>query len=176
MNILVCPLQRLPQTEPIYCPGCHSQDYCKHGVYTRKGFHVRSNIIPIPMPVQRYRCRNKECLRSTFSVLPPQVLRYCRFFWPCLLAVKMALTNGRSCYHLARHVWNVERGVIRRASVLFDRMSRWTQQLHQETTGGGSLRQVGLMVKIIAHKIGYPELSCRWYRHHYPLRFKPYQR
>lgn len=172
MNILVCPLQQPTDPEPVFCPGCHSHDHCKHGVYTRKGFHIRSGIVTIPTTVQRYRCRNMDCPRCTFSVLPPMVLRYCRFFWPCLLAVKMALVDGLTCYHIARHVWQIGREVVRRAAALFDRMSTWVRELHRETTDGcGIFREVGLMVKIITRKIGHSELSNRWYRHHYPLRF-----
>lgn len=167
MNILVCPLQRLPQTEPIYCPGCHSQDYCKHGVYTRKGFHLRSNIIPIPVSVQRYRCRNKECLRSTFSVLPPQVLRYCRFFWPCFLLVARAPIVE----NVPLSAWGISRGVALRAAVVFPAITAWVSELYREVTDGGTARDLGRMVKIIIHKIGHIELSNRWYRHRYPQRF-----
>jgi len=167
MNILVCPLQQPTDPEPVFCPGCHSQDHCKHGVYTRKGFHIRSGIVTLPITVQRYRCRNKDCIRRTFSVLPPLVLHYCRFFWPCLLAVKKALVAGLTCYHLAKHVWRVGREVIRRASAHFDRIGRWTGELHREVTDGGNVRDVGFMVKIIIRKIGRCELLNRWYRHHY---------
>lgn len=171
MNILVCPLQHPTDPVPVFCPGCHSHDFRKHGVYTRKGFHIRGAVATIPLVVQRYCCRNVDCPRSTFSVLPPQVLRYCRFFWPCFLAVKKALSDGQTCYHLARHVWHVGREVIRRASAQFERMSRWIGELHRETSEGGTVRDVELMVKIITRKIGSSELSNRWYRHRYHQRF-----
>ena len=171
MNILVCPLQHTTATEPIFCPGCHSDDYSKHGIYTRKGFHIRNGIISIPVAVQRYRCRNKDCPRCTFSVLPPMVLRYCRFFWPCLLAIRQALNSGTTCYHLARYVWLVGHPVIRRASVLLSRIEAWVSAQYRELTGGDVTREPGLTVKIIIRKIGRLGLTNRWYRHRYPPRF-----
>jgi hypothetical protein len=171
MNIHVCPLNNTVDPEPAFCPGCHSRNHRKHGVYLRKGFHLRSRTISIPMAIQRYRCLNTECPRCTFSILPPMVLRYCRFFWPCLLAVRRALNNGATCYHLARYVWLVGHRVIRRASAQLSRMNLWVSSLYRELTDGSTVREVDSMVKIIINKIGPIELTNRWYHHRYPLRF-----
>jgi hypothetical protein len=167
MNILVCPLQHITDTAPVYCPGCHSHDHCKHGVYTRKGFHIHSGIVPIPMAIQRYRCRNKECPRCTFSVLPPMVLRYYRFFWPCLLLVVRASTTERP----PLSTWDVSRGIARRAAAVLTAITSWVSELYREVTDGGTRADLGRMVKIIVRKIGRIELSNRWYRHRYPRRF-----
>lgn len=161
MNILVCPLQQPIASEPVFCPGCYSKDFCKHGVYTRKGFHVRGGIVPIPMEVQRYRCLNKECSRCTFSVLPPMTLRYCRFFWPCLLLIGSAPEKGLP----------ISRAVARRTVTALALIRSWVKALYREVTDGDSGSDLGRMVKIIAGKIGRIELSNRWYRHRYPRRF-----
>jgi hypothetical protein len=172
MNIPNCPLQQPTKAATVFCPGCHSPHYRKHGFYLRKGFHVVNHAaIPIPVAIPRYRCLNAACSRSTFSLLPPMIIRYCRFFWPCLLAVQNARTLDLTCYHIARNVWFVGQRVIRRSSALFERMRIWIEQLYREITAGGLVRQVGLMVKIITLKIGRIELSNRWYRHNFPLRF-----
>jgi hypothetical protein len=163
MNILVCPLQQPTDPEPVFCPGCQSHDHCKHGVYTRKGFHIRSGIVTIPIAVQRYRCCNKDCSRRTFSVLPTMVLRYCRFFWPCLLLVERASST--------KPVWEISCGVARRAAVVLAAIASWVSELYREVTDGRAGTHLGRMVKIIVHKIGRVELSNRWYRHRYPLRF-----
>ena len=161
MNILVCPLKQPIAPEPVFCPGCYSKHLCKHGVYTRKGFHVHGGIIPIPMAVQRYRCLNKECFRCTFSVLPPMTLRYCRFFWPCLLSLGKAYGKGLP----------ISRGVARRAVTALALIGAWVKDLYREVTDGDTGFDLGRMAKIIVGKIGRIELSNRWYRHRYPRRF-----
>lgn len=131
--------------------------------YTRKSFHIRYGILTIPPAVQRYHCRNRVCSRRTFSVLPPMVLRYCRFFWPCLLLVER--TTG------AKPVGEISGGVARRAAVVLTAIVSWVRELYQEVTDGRVGTHLNRMVKIIVHKIGRVELSNRWYRHHYPRRF-----
>ena len=95
-------------------------------------------------------------------------MRYCRFFWSALVAVKQSLAAGISAYWLARHVWHVGRGVIVRAAALLRDMAVWVAQLHQELTDGAAVHDLGQMVKIATHKLGRVELVERWYRHHYP--------
>jgi hypothetical protein len=167
MNILVCPLLHITDTAPVYCPGCHSHDHCKHGVYTRKGFHIRSGIVPIPIAIQRYRCRNKECTRCTFSVLPPMVVRYCRFFWPCLLSIARA-SGVKS---LSFPALEISRGVAFRVAALLTAITAWVRELYREVTDGRIGTNLGRMVKSIVCKIGRTELSNRWYRQRYPRRF-----
>jgi len=114
---------------------------------------------------------NPQCRRCTFSVLPPLVLRYCRFLWPDLLAVKDALDAGTSAYRLARTVWHVGRRVIVRAAVLLTHMGWWVEALHREMRDGRPARALRSMVKRVACRLGRGELTDRWYRHRYPLRF-----
>ena len=94
------------------------------------------------------------------------VLRYCRFFWPCLAALQHAPPGeGPVCR------WNLSRGVTRRMVGMLKALTSWVEELHREVTDGRAGRELGRMVKIIIRKIGYVELSNRWYRHRYPLRF-----
>jgi hypothetical protein len=107
----------------------------------------------------------------TFSVLPPMVMRYCRFYWPCLLAVYRCLSMGLSRYHLARHLWRIGWAVIARAAALKDRLISWVQEQYRELSDGKSIRQLEYMVKYMVGKLGRVEVVRRWYRHRYPRRF-----
>ena len=169
MNIPNCPARRANGL--VSCPGCHLCQCRKHGFYLRKGFHAKNGAVAIPVWIPRYRCLNPECPRCTFSILPPMVMRYCRFFWPCLLTLSGNLDAGVSPSHLSEQVWHVGRGVILRAAALMDRLGPWVERLHREITDGKPMRRLELMVKIIAAKLGRPELVERWYRHRYPSRF-----
>jgi hypothetical protein len=173
MNINFCPLQYADQSSNIVvCPSCHGNQCPKHGSYTRKGFHTLNNVIKLPVHIQRYRCRNPHCKRRTFSVLPPMVLRYCRFFWPCLLSVWKALSDNRSKYHIATRIWKVDRGVIVRLASLQSIIYSWVTKLYREHTNGCcAIRSLALMVKIISFKTGRTELMNRWYCYRYPGRF-----
>lgn len=171
MNIRSCPLQSTTFSTTIACPWCHSSHFRGHGSYTRKGFHLRRNDIPIPIRIPRYRCLNPQCPHCTFSIPPSQIMRYCRFFWPCLLALRQELSWGKSLYHLGRYVWRVGWAVMKRAAAQLDRICAWVEALHQELTNGRAPRDLGLMVKISTAKIGAVALVQRWYRHRYPSRF-----
>ena len=170
MNINFCPLHYADESSDvaIVCPTCHSDQCIKHGFYMRKGFHTLNESISLPTPVQRYRCLNPECKRRTFSVLPPMVLRYCRFFWPCLLAVWNALTH-LSIYHIAC-IWNVDRRVIAGVAALQSIIHNWVEKQHQELTNGSKACSLSITIKIILLKIGPAELMNRWYCYRYPKR------
>jgi hypothetical protein len=125
------------------------------------------------MSIQRYLCLNPDCPRCTFSILPPNIMRFCRFFWTDLVVLKIALDAGVVApRRLAKNVWHVGKGVILRASALLKSLCAWVAVLHQELTTGKPQRDFGLMVKIITAKLGRIELVWRWYRHRYPLRFQ----
>jgi hypothetical protein len=170
MNINFCPLHYTDESSDVVvaCPTCHDTQCQKHGFYIRKGFHTQNKSISLPIQIQRHRCLNPECERRTFSVLPPMVLRYCRFFWPCLLAVWNALTH-LSMYHIAR-IWNVDRRVIAGVDSLQNIIHNWVAKQHQELTNGSKVRSLPLMVKIISFKTGMAELMSRWYCYRYPKR------
>jgi hypothetical protein len=170
MKIPACHVQGTSNKERFRCPACHCCLYRKHGFYTRKSFHAPNCAIAIPVKIQRYLCRNPQCRRCTFSVLPDGILRYCRFFWPYLLALNRALNEGATVYRLARHVWHVGRGVILRAAALLKSLEHWTAELHQELTGGTAANGIEGMKECICDAIGRFEFTQRWYRHRYPRR------
>jgi len=155
----------------IFCPRCHCYQLHKHGCYSRKGFHAPNHAASNEVRVPRYRCLNPDCPLCTFSVLPPKVLRYCRFFWPCLVSIKLALDSGSTRYHLAHHVRHVSWAIIGRAAALLNSMESWANGLHQEITNGWPACRFELMMKTITAKLGCNELNWRWYRHRYPRRF-----
>lgn len=170
MNINFCPLHYTDEFSDVVvvCPTCHDTQCQKHGFYIRKGFHTQNKSISLSISIQRHRCLNPECERRSFSVLPSMVLRYCRFFWPCLLAVWNALTY-LSMYHIAR-IWNVDRRVIAGVDALQNIIHNWVGKQHQELTNGSKVRSLPLMVKIISFKTGMAELMSRWYCYRYPKR------
>ena len=170
MKITDCPAGSLSYCVKINCPGCHHTDCRKHGTYTRKGFHRLDLSETIVKQVQRYLCLNPDCIRITFSVLPPMVLPYCRFFWPSLLAIRQALATEAVSCNLPL-LWHIGRRVIVRAAALLGRLNTWAGRLYQEVTDGGQPDDLGFMVKIMVRKLGRIELLDRWYRHRYPLRF-----
>jgi len=151
---------------------CQTDQICSHGTYPRKVFHgCSAHRISIPIRIPRYLCENPECTVCTFSVLPPNVLRYSRFVWPSLFALCKIHADGTTVYRLARHVWNVGRGVIIRAKAYLDQAEAWTIGLHQELCNGSLGHSLERMVKLVVGKIGLIEMVHRWYRHRYPARF-----
>jgi len=130
-----------------------------------------NGAVALPVRVPRYRCLNPDCRRRTFSVLPPNVLPYCRFYWLYLLSLKESLSGGATLNSLAQQVWHVGWAVIARGTALLRRMEVWVEQLHRELTDGGPGQELCRMVKIVTGVLGPCELVQRWYRHRYPLRF-----
>lgn len=173
MNINFCPLQHKHKSLDVVCPFCHSKQCRKHGYYQRKGFHRKNNCIVIPMAIPRFRCTNPQCKRSTFSLLPQMVLRYCRFFWPCLQMIWSSIARGLTPCQIAR-IWGVDRAVIVRAATLQSTLQSFVEKLHQETYDGTvshSGLALTLMVKFVILKIGFSALANRWYCHRYPRRY-----
>jgi hypothetical protein len=175
MNIRICFLKELIaglSSEAIgdVCPFCRWNNCPRHGSYRRKGFHspVRGTTFDIAVP--RFRCCNPECPHSTFSVLPPLVLRYCRFFWPCLISVAICLGQGRGARELAQR-WLVGKDVIVRAHGLLERLRTWVGGLFRELSDGAAIRGLKTMVTFLTAEIGRDELNHRWYQHRYPRRF-----
>ena len=171
MKITDCPTESISDYVKIICPGCHCTDCRMHGFYIRKGFHRLDGSEVIEKQVPRYLCLNPDCIRITFSVLPPMVLPYCRFFWPCLLALRQNLASGSTPYHQALHVWHVGRRVIVRAASLLNQLNIWVGQLYREATDGGQPTDLGFMVDIVTRKLGRIDVVDQWYRHRYPRRF-----
>jgi hypothetical protein len=152
----------------IRCPDCRS--VCRrHGCYVRKGFHREPGQRAVVVDVIRYRCTQLECSRYTFSVLPPLVLPYCRFFWPDLLRVEQHLLSGKSRNALAR-AWVSWWAVFKRAALLLERMRGWVAAQYREEMDGAAAEGLAPMVRTLVAKLGRVELVWRWYRHCYPGR------
>jgi hypothetical protein len=98
------------------------------------------------------------------------VMRYCRFFWPCLIAIWQDIKSGTTPYALAKNTWDVGRAAIVRAADLQSIVGPWIENLHRELTNGKAIASITLQVKIVTAKIGHIELMHRWYCHRYPKR------
>lgn len=171
MNIISCPInQKYVSSSVVSCPHCNCK-YCpKHGHYIRKGFHSKDSSSCFQVEIQRYRCKNKQCKHASFSVLPPKVLRYCRFFWSCLLEVCNEIKSLSPMVLTISRTWNVGVGVIKRATQLYSAILPWVSKQYQEQCNNCKVRSLALMVEILSFKTGFADLMNRWYWHHYPAR------
>lgn len=171
MNIDFCPInQKHVSSTAVHCPHCNCT-YCpKHGQYIRKGFHSIASSSCFQVEIQRYRCTNNLCKRATFSVLPPMVLRYCRFFWPCLLVVWDQINSLSPMIIAVAHTWNVGIGVIERATALYSAIHPWVSKQYQEQCDSCKTGSLAFMVKRLSFKTGLTDLMSRWYWYQYPAR------
>lgn len=151
------------------CPYCGFPRCWKHGRYRRKGFHQPGAGSPQKLvAVQRSLCRNPPCER-TFSVLPEEVLPYCRFFLDGLLSIAHDLTEGKSSYGIAKFRWGLSLRVILRAVSLIRKVTPWLEGLCRETTGNiGTCFQS--LVKTVREKFSWFDFTRRWFHGLYPCR------
>jgi len=98
------------------------------------------------------------------------VLRYCRFFWPCLLEVWNELDSLSSMAIKIAQTYNVGIGVIERASDLHSALHPWVSKQYQEHCDSCKIRSLAFMVKRLSFKTGLTDLMNRWYWYHYPAR------
>src|SRR5512136_2285954 len=96
--------KKAKKQEEIRYPACHYRDCRRFGFYTRKGFHLPNCAVAEIVEITRYLCLNPDCSLCTFSILPPGVMRYCRFFWTGLLSLKTAMEAGVSPKRLADNI------------------------------------------------------------------------
>jgi hypothetical protein len=171
MNICFYNAHQKSSCHKIHCPTCHGTAHRKNGSYARKGFHGRQGTPVRVIRVQRYRCLNPHCSRCTFSVLPPMVLRYCRFLWPCLLSLWAQLGKGVSRYHLATHIWKVSRGVVVSTKAMLEKLNIWVLSLYREVFNGRAPTTLELMVKRLTAMLRPTVIIDMWYCHYYPGRF-----
>lgn len=84
----------------IVCPCCGNKERTpKHGFYMRYSFDERTQV-----RIQRFRCDNDQCPRTTFSVLPHPFMRIlraslCMFQW-----VLSLWQNRQSVASIARNI------------------------------------------------------------------------
>ncbi len=173
----MAPVNKIPANSPeskenLSCPPC---PYCgflncwKHGKYCRKGFHrPQAELLPEPVPVQRYLCRDPPCKR-TFSELPEDVLPYCRFFLSDLLNLGHTLAEGWSAYWVAKHQWDISLRVILRADLLIQKATHWLEGVCREVALSVD---VGLqsLVKTAREKFTWFGFTRRWFHSLYPCR------
>lgn len=174
MKIPECFLRKPIPPQPITCPACRSSRFCKHGSYTRNSFHGQKDPAEaLLVQVPRYRCLNPECRLCTFSVLPEQILRYCRFCLPSLLSIHWSHSAGVSVYQLIK-IWSLGRSAIKRALAMLDRFAPWIHELHRELFADQPAQSEPMSVTIrrLVMRLGWSEIAQCWYRHHYPRRFK----
>lgn len=152
------------------CPYCGFPRSWKHGKYRRKGFHRKHQTGPQeePVAVQRYLCRSSPCDR-TFSDLPEGVLPYCRFYLDGLLSVSQDLTEGKSCYRIAKFRWDLSLRIILRAVLLIRKVTPWLEGVCREAVGiAGSGFQA--LVKTVREKFSWFDFTRRWFHGLYPCR------
>lgn len=157
------------RSDPIRCPYCNFQRCWRHGNYMRKGFHSpleQSDCIL--RPVQRHICRNSSCER-TFSVLPRDVLPYCRFFWHDLVNMAGVLEKGTTAYSIAKYHWHVSIRVILRAQRLIRRVRRWLEELCRES-GYPVSRAFATLAATARGSRNWYHFSRIWFHRLYPGR------
>jgi len=155
--------------------GCPTCSYCgfprcwKHGKYGRKWFHQLGTEPPQePVTVQRYLCQHPSCER-TFSVLPENVLPYCRFFMSGLLSIAQDRTEGKSSYWIAKYRWGLSLRVILRAVSLIRKVTPWVEGFCREATGS-VVSGFQALVKTVRGKYSWFDFTRRWFHGLYPCR------
>lgn len=111
--------------EPPCCPHCHERwRIVRYGRYWRYRYGCSSERIP----VARYACRNPDCPRRTFSLLPHGFLPQMRMPLCLLMAMyRLHVAASVPLNALARmlhHSWTT----IRRAVALARRLLDWCRQ------------------------------------------------
>jgi hypothetical protein len=117
---------------------------------------------------KRYICRDPPCKR-TFSVLPEEVLPYCRFFLGDLLNLAQTLAEGWSAYWIAKHQWELSLRVILRGGLLIQKAELWLEDVCRKTalSFGADLQS---LVELALKTFSWFGFTQRWFQHLYPCR------
>ena len=153
----------------IHCPYCHWCKIWKHARYTRKGFHrLPDACLCQTLEVLRYLCRNPVCGR-TFSLLPEDVLPYCRFFLSALFSIAEDLDSGKSAYWIAKRRWELSLPVILRAAARIKQVQFWLVRICHETAQSieGCFQT---LAKRVEKALGWVRFTRYWYHTFYPRR------
>ena len=155
--------------DSIKCPYCNNGSYWKHGSYTRKGFHfkVYKNGCNLRI-VQRFLCREVSC-KHTFSVLPEDVLPYCRFFYNDLLDIIKNLKNGATAYFLSFQEWDLSPRILCRIKNLLKKVHPWLKELLQEALYKMA-EKFETLVSTVLQKYSWFVFTRMWFHHIYPSR------
>ena len=105
----------------VRCPLCgECCRICRNGHYRRYRFEGNDQF-----SVQRYCCRNPDCPRKTFSILPKPWLPYCRIPLCLLMALyRHHILEGKSINDCARKIRR-SRHTAKRAVTLARRLICW---------------------------------------------------
>jgi len=158
-------------SEFIKCPYCNNNHCWKHGTYTRKGFHSQTPQNGwILRTVQRFLCRDVSC-KQTFSLLPEDVLPYCRFFYSDLLSIIHQFNQGMTAYSIAHKHWKLSLRIILRIKRLIHIVYIYLEQLCREFSIriGGSFSN---MVFSLSQRLSWFRFTRIWFHHIYPCRIK----
>lgn len=155
--------------ESINCPYCNNNRCWKHGHYIRKGFHSKAPENGwILRTIQRFICCEVSC-KHTFSVLPDDVLPYCRFLWKDLLEISRSLYRGETAYHIARYHWNLPLRIILHTKGIITRVHQWLAQLCRQTLHAAARGFETLATTVLTMHSWF--VFCRmWFHHIYPSR------
>ena len=104
----------------IRCPLCgECYRICRNGHYWRYRFEDDRHIA-----VQRYFCRNPDCLRKTFSVLPFPCLPFCRIPLCTLMVLYHEYTVHKrivsQCARRLNRSWNTAKRALTTAARILD--------------------------------------------------------
>jgi len=153
----------------IICPYCGFHHCWKHGKYKRKGFHqFPSDSQNKILEVLRYLCRSPAC-EHTFSVLPDDVLPYCRFFLSGLIGIAEDRSEGKSAYWIAKYRWNLSLRAILRAVKRIRQVTPWLERLFREATGVVVKSFQGL-IKNVRERLTWFVFTRYWYHQFYLCR------
>ena len=156
-------------SESIKCPYCNNNHCWKHGHYIRKGFHSKPPQNGwILRTVQRFLCLEASC-KHTFSVLPDDVLPYCRFLWKDLLELARLSGLGKTAYHIAIYQWNLPLRTMLRATGIITRVRQWLGQLCREALHGVA-GEFETLATTVLRMHSWFVFSRMWFHHIYPCR------
>jgi len=156
-------------SKSIKCPYCNNTHCWRHGSYTRKGFYSKTSQNGwIIRTVQRFLCREVSC-KHTFSVLPEDVLPYCRFFWKDFLSINRELNRGTSAYSIALKEWKLSPRIIYRVKGLICNVHTWLKQLCREASREAT-DNFEKLVKTALQTHSWFVFTRMWFHHIYPCR------
>ena len=118
---------------PAVCPECGTSHMCiKNGSYQRYLFSGEKLI-----RIQRYLCKNRQCPRRTFSILPHPFLRIVRLPLCLMRALLFLKKTGESLSGLSRRAGK-SIGIVRRAIGFYEKLTRWLDREGRICTWGPS--------------------------------------
>jgi hypothetical protein len=153
----------------IKCPYCGNTKCWKHGHYVRKGFYS-----PKPgndwtlQTVQRFLCRDVAC-KHTFSVLPENVLPYCRFLWKDFFDIAFLTGQGKTTYHIAKYQWVLPLRTILRVRGIITKVHQWLEQLCREALHT-TVSEFATLATTALQTYSWFDFTRRWFHHIYPCR------